>query len=179
MNIKTFLISYLITILFLSCSEDPKRVENKDNNVFNGSPVFTKLEFIQSELGDSMNTVDVSTKSYLEVFNKYSFYTDTTNDSLDFIIDKNRQEYYDIIDDYGYYMEVVRPLLESMKLTKVKLSTQGKFIRFITKNKKQYILKISDFSNRSGVIIFNTVNEPKFWEGEGGIESYFTDFYNK
>jgi hypothetical protein len=66
-----------------------------------------------------------------------------------------------------------------MKLTKVKLSTQGKFIRFITKNKKQYILKISDFSNRSGVIIFNTVNEPKFWEGEGGIESYFTDFYNK
>ncbi|HEX6334214.1 MAG TPA: hypothetical protein VFZ78_08295 [Flavisolibacter sp.] len=86
-------------------------------------------------------------------------------DSLDAFMEQHRQEYYQLVDAYGYYQEVARKKLDSLRVRRVVLGDPAQVLVFRGSHGRLYPVHTRRYQDSTGVFLFNGRDVPVFWSG--------------
>lgn len=101
---------------------------------------------------------------FLKTYYDKANFTDTLIDSIEIEIEKdNRQKFYDVVNSYGYYSTVIKPLLDSMEVKTAKINMNEECVILNGVNKK-YRINLKKEKKGLGIILFN--GKDKLFIGE-------------
>jgi hypothetical protein len=90
------------------------------------------------------------------------------------------QEYYNLTDFQGYYSEIVIPIIDSLKITRISLQEKVTRLNFKNKSGNSYIIDKNKLQSKQGLILFKG-EKPIFWKGDrsGELGEFIKEYFGK
>jgi hypothetical protein len=105
--------------------------------------------------GSSATSDTIVVKSDVALF----YYPDSA--SMDTLKDElDEKTYQDAVSDYTHFMNIASQYMDSVKLKKI-TTTRGKILKFICKDRTEYVIDTKALVDFWGVILFNKHYKPK------------------
>lgn len=158
--------SAFIVALFLglNCTDSSKQEFVSDHLI--------KLEFENIE-ARSEYTTSINKPVVIELFANDLDYNKYESENA-------KQEYYDLVDFQGYYIEIISPILDSMEIERISLAQKDLQLNFSIIKGASFIVDLHKITAKQGLILFNGKTEPVFWNGNdnGELDSFLKEYYN-
>ena len=153
-----------VFLLGLGCTNTSKEKSKSDQIV--------EINFENTKESYSGQTKNIDGSTVIEIFTNDLDYNEYERESA-------KQEYYNLTDFQGYYSEIVGPIVDSLKIKRIKLGEHDTRLNFKTKNGDVYIVDIRKIQSKQGLILFNRKNEPIFWKGDKSseLDAFVQDYF--
>lgn len=145
----------LLTLLSLSScdSSTPWTTQVCDSCNWNAA----KIEFVYAIPTDSVEFTEAIAIEYFNIANQN--FPDSTMAEKFF---NDHQWRYGIIDQYGYYTAIVRPILERYDI-QITDTIRSRTVFFFRDSITEYIVDATQYKSNDGVLIFTPGKAPIFW----------------
>lgn len=161
---KGIILFFGVLLLIFGCTNSSKKKFESDQ--------IAEFNFEIPIGKNSDHTKNIRKPTVIEIFSNdldYNYYES-----------KNaKQEYYNLTDFQGYYSEIIKPIIDSLKIERSSLSSKDGQYNFKTNNGENYLLDIGKIQSKQGLILFNGKSKPIFWKGDksGELDAFIKDYF--
>lgn len=169
-KIRLHIFSFLLLTLFLSCSQtETASVDAAQKEIF--SQKLCHLDNCINVPADELTETDLlieapAAVAFFSLYEAIVKYDGKFPDSLPEVVrSPGRQELYYTIDQRGMYDALIKPILDSMKVTAITLPANKKAICFYKKKQLKRI-PVEQFKERDGVLLLAPEKIPLVWRND-------------
>lgn len=140
------------TISAVIATDDHQRPSNIPESCDSCGWKLAAIEFVDAIPTDAFKITQPTAIEFFTIGDDKSWF-DSLRDDI--------QTYYRMVDQYGYYITLVRPKLEGRGVKII--SKPERTVYFFEDNKHEYIVDATVYSRNDGVLMFTPGKEPVFW----------------